>query len=182
MVKILNIFMAPLGPWIVTTSFHTPGPFYYQMYGFKIKDYQLFFPQAYGKRLITELPCIWGASLLAQLVKNLPEMQETPNKASRGDGIPVKLFQILKDAAVTVLQSICQQIWKLSKGHSVMPKLRNLPMTTREPISDAKAKEFLLPSWSWGSHCYWRSGYRKEPRVLGYIAYIGSVHEKRISR
>ena len=34
------------------------------------------------------------------------------NKASGGDGIPVKLFQILKDDAVKVLYSICQQIWK----------------------------------------------------------------------
>ena len=34
------------------------------------------------------------------------------NKASRGDGIPVELFQILKDNAVKVLHSICQQIWK----------------------------------------------------------------------
>ena len=34
------------------------------------------------------------------------------NKASRGDGIPVELFQILKDDAVKVLHSICQQIWK----------------------------------------------------------------------
>ena len=36
----------------------------------------------------------------------------TMNKASRGDGIPVGLFQILKDDAVKVLHSICQQIWK----------------------------------------------------------------------
>ena len=36
----------------------------------------------------------------------------TMNKASVGDGIPVKLFQILKDDAVKVLRSICQQIWK----------------------------------------------------------------------
>ena len=34
------------------------------------------------------------------------------NKASRGDGIPVELFQILKDDAVKVLHSICQKIWK----------------------------------------------------------------------
>ena len=33
-------------------------------------------------------------------------------KASGGDGIPVELFQILKDDAVNVLHSICQQIWK----------------------------------------------------------------------
>ena len=41
----------------------------------------------------------------------------TMNKASGGDGIPVELFQILKDDAVKVQQSICQQIWKLSSGH-----------------------------------------------------------------
>ena len=36
----------------------------------------------------------------------------TKNKASRGEGIPVELFQILEDDAVKVLNSICQQIWK----------------------------------------------------------------------
>ena len=36
----------------------------------------------------------------------------TTNKASESEGIPVELFQILKDAAVKVLHSICQQIWK----------------------------------------------------------------------
>ena len=37
------------------------------------------------------------------------------NKASDGDGIPAVLFQILKDDAVKVLHSICQQIWKTQK-------------------------------------------------------------------
>ena len=36
----------------------------------------------------------------------------TMSKASRGDRIPVELFQILKDDAVKVLHSICQQVWK----------------------------------------------------------------------
>ena len=36
----------------------------------------------------------------------------TTNKANRGDGLPIGLFQILKDDAVKVLHSICQQIWK----------------------------------------------------------------------
>ena len=36
----------------------------------------------------------------------------TTNKASGGDWIPLELFQILKDDAVKVLHSICQQIWK----------------------------------------------------------------------
>ena len=39
----------------------------------------------------------------------------TMNKASRCDGIPVELFQILKDSAVKVLQSICQKIWKTQR-------------------------------------------------------------------
>ena len=39
----------------------------------------------------------------------------TTNTASGGDGIPVELFQILKDDAVKVLHSICQQIWKTQK-------------------------------------------------------------------
>ena len=39
----------------------------------------------------------------------------TTNKASGGDGIPVELFQILKDDAVKVPHSICQQIWKIQQ-------------------------------------------------------------------
>ena len=41
----------------------------------------------------------------------------TTNKARGGDGIPVELFQTLKDDAVKVLYSICQKIGKLSTGH-----------------------------------------------------------------
>ena len=41
----------------------------------------------------------------------------TTNKASGGDGILVELFHILKDDAVKVLQSICQQIWKTHSVH-----------------------------------------------------------------
>ena len=41
----------------------------------------------------------------------------TTNKASGDDGIPVELFQILKDDAVKVLHSICSQFGKLSSGH-----------------------------------------------------------------
>ena len=44
----------------------------------------------------------------------------TMNKASGGDGIPVELFQILKDDAVKVLNSICQQILKIQQcGHRI---------------------------------------------------------------
>ena len=41
----------------------------------------------------------------------------TTKKASGGDEMPVELFQTLKDDAVKVLHSICQQIWKTQRGH-----------------------------------------------------------------
>ena len=45
----------------------------------------------------------------------------TMNKASGGDGTPVKLIQILKDDAVKVLHSICQQIWKTQQWPPDLP-------------------------------------------------------------
>ena len=75
----------------------------------------------------------------------------TMNKASGGDGIPVELFQLLKDDAVKVLHSICQQIWKTQSGHrtrkgqfslqsqrKAMP--RNVPATTQLHSSHMLAK------------------------------------------
>ena len=47
----------------------------------------------------------------------------TTNKAGAGDGIPVELFQILKDDAVKVLHSICQQIWKNSAEATGLEKV-----------------------------------------------------------
>ena len=51
----------------------------------------------------------------------------TTNKASRGDGIPVQLFQILKDDAVKVLYSICQQIWKTQQWPQDWKRLVFIP-------------------------------------------------------
>ena len=47
----------------------------------------------------------------------------TTNKASGGDGIPGELFQILKDDAVKVLHSICQQTWKTQQWLSGLEKV-----------------------------------------------------------
>ena len=47
----------------------------------------------------------------------------TTNKASGCDGIPVELFQILKDNAVKVLHSICQQIWKTQQWATGLEKV-----------------------------------------------------------
>ena len=46
----------------------------------------------------------------------------TSNKASGGDGIPAELFQILKDNAMKVLHSICQQIWKTQQVDTGLQK------------------------------------------------------------
>ena len=65
---------------------------------------------------------------MIQIITHLePDIQEckvkwalesiTMNKGSGGDGIPVELFQILKDDAVKVLHSICQHFGKHSSGH-----------------------------------------------------------------
>ena len=75
----------------------------------------------------------------------------TTKKASGGDGIPVELFQILKDDAVKVLHAICQQIWKTQqwpltgKGQfsfqsqrKAMPK--NVKTTTQLHSSHSLAK------------------------------------------
>ena len=60
--------------------------------------------------------------MITDLEPDIPECEVkwalesiTANKASGGDGIPVELFQILKDDAVKVLHSICQQIWKIQQ-------------------------------------------------------------------
>ena len=52
----------------------------------------------------------------------------TTNKASGGDGIPVELFQILKDDAVKVLHSICQQIWKTQQWPQDWKRLVFIPI------------------------------------------------------
>ena len=52
----------------------------------------------------------------------------TTNKASGGDGIPVELFQILKDDAVKVLDSIRQQIWKIKQWPQVWKRSVFIPI------------------------------------------------------
>ena len=50
------------------------------------------------------------------------------NKASGGDGIPVELFQILKDDAMKVLHSTCQQIWKTQQWPQDWKRLVFIPV------------------------------------------------------
>ena len=62
----------------------------------------------------------------------------TTNKASGGDGIPVELFQILKDDAVKVLHSICQQIWKTEQW----------PQDWKKPVFIPIPKKGNAKEWS----------------------------------
>ena len=55
----------------------------------------------------------------------------TMNKASGGDGIPVELFQILKDDAVKVLHSVCQQIWKTQQCPQDWKRSIFIPITKK---------------------------------------------------
>ena len=56
----------------------------------------------------------------------------TTNKDSGGDGIPVELFQILKDDAVKVLHSICQQIWKTQQWLQDWKRLVFIPIPKKD--------------------------------------------------
>ena len=70
-------------------------------------DHILGHKSSFGKfKKIEIIPSIFSDHNVVRLDVNYRE------KASGSDGIPVELFQILKDDAVKVLQSICQQIWK----------------------------------------------------------------------
>ena len=60
----------------------------------------------------------------------------TLNKASRGDGIPVELFQILKDDAVKVLHSVCQQIWKTQQWPRDWKRSGFLPISKKGNVKE----------------------------------------------
>ena len=62
----------------------------------------------------------------------------TMNKASGGDGIPVELFHILKDDAVKVLHSICQQIWKTQQRPQDWKRSVFIPITKKGNAKDVQ--------------------------------------------
>ena len=58
------------------------------------------------------------------------------NKASGGDGIPVELFQILKDDAVKVLHSVCQRIWKAQQWPQDWKRSMFIPISKKSNAKD----------------------------------------------
>ena len=70
----------------------------------------------------------------------------TTNKASGDDGIPVELFQILKDDAVKVLHSICQQIWKTLKWPQDWKRSLFIPIPKKGNAKNARTTAQLHSS------------------------------------
>ena len=77
------------------------------------------------------------------------------NKASGGDGIPVELFQILKDDAVKVLHSACQQIWKTQQWPQDWKRSVFIPVPKKDNAKDcsnyytvAKCSKFSKPGFN----------------------------------
>ena len=60
----------------------------------------------------------------------------TTNKASGGDGIPAELFQMLKDDAVEVLHSICQQIWKTQQWPQDWKRSVFIPIQKKDNVKE----------------------------------------------
>ena len=70
----------------------------------------------------------------------------TTNKASRGDGIPVELFQILNDGAVKVLHSTCQQIWKTQQWPQDWKRSVFIPVPKKDSAKNAPTTAHLHSS------------------------------------
>ena len=71
----------------------------------------------------------------------------TMNKASRGDGIPVELFQILKDDAVKVLPSTCQQIWKTQQWPQDWKRSVFIPITKKGNAKECSNYRTIALIW-----------------------------------
>ena len=119
----------------------------------------------------------------------------TTNKATGGDGIPVKLFQILKDDAEKVLHSICQQIWKIQQWPQDWKRSAFIPIqktgnakqcsnyrtialishasTVMLKILQARLQQYMSPKLP-----DVQAGFRKGRRTRDQIANICWINEK----
>ena len=77
----------------------------------------------------------------------------TMSKASGGDGIPIELFQILKDDAVEVLHSICQQIWKTHQWPQDWKRSLFIPAPKKDNAKEAQTTAQLHSSHMLAKYC-----------------------------
>ena len=68
----------------------------------------------------------------------------TINKTNGGDGILVELFQILKDDAVKVMHSICQQIWKIQQGPRDWKKSVFIPISKKDNAKECSSYHTIV--------------------------------------
>ena len=87
----------------------------------------------------------------------------TMNKASGGDGIPLELFQILKDDAVKVLHSICQQIWKTQQWPQDWKRSVFFPIPKKGNAKECSNYCAIAPSHILAKYCskFSRPGFNK---------------------
>ena len=114
------------------------------------------------------------------------------NKATGDDGIPAELFQILKDDAVKLLPSICQQIWKTQKWPQDWKKLVFIPIPKKGNVKESSnyhtialishASKVMLKSFKPGFSSTWTENFQmykldlekaKEPEIKSPIS-VGS--------
>ena len=86
----------------------------------------------------------------------------TMNKPSGGDGIPVELFQILKDDAVKVLHSICQQIWKTQQWPQDWKRSVVIPTPKKGNAKECSNYRTIALI----SHASWRRQWHPTPVLL----------------
>ena len=123
----------------------------------------------------------------------------TTNKASGGDGIPVELFQILKDDAVKVLHPICQQIWKTQQWPQDWKRSVFIPILNKVNAKECSnycavvlishASKVMLKTLQAGLQQYMnqelpdvQAGFRKGRGTRDQIANIRWIIEKENSR
>ena len=83
------------------------------------------------------------------------------NKASGGDGIPVELFQILKDDAVKVLHSICQQIWKTRQWPQDWKRSVFIPIPQKGKVKECSNYPIIAMEETWVQSLGWEDPLEK---------------------
>ena len=117
----------------------------------------------------------------------------TMNKASGGDGIPAQLFQILKDNAVEVLHSICQQLWKTQQWPWDWKRSVFIPVSKKgnaKEYSNYHTIALISHSFSkWGFNNTWTENFQmlkldlekaEEPEIKSQTSVGSSKKSKRV--
>ena len=95
----------------------------------------------------------------------------TTNKASEDDGIPAELFQIIKDDAVKVLHSICEQIWKTQQMATGMEKV-----SFHSNLKERQCQRMLKQLHNYIHLTHWQSNAQNSPSKAS------TLHEPKTSR